>query len=278
MTYNELRSEVCALGFEPDIESEERLLFATNRAMNIIFTERPLYKTLSLSKPQMLPVFKTDSIEHKGSETLSLDVCGKSYSFITSGTGGYTVQDSYGTEAHEFSANEKVHKGFLHGNAKIEFFGEYFYTVYSFAVFDELYGESENDIPLLDGFYEYDVKQHAPDFLSYISSPEDELGNSIPGAEVSAGTMSIPTDYFGRIFLKYKAAPKPIGKNGDESLVLPDGCEHLLPLLVSAYVWLDDDTDKAEYYMMLYRDGMAAVRAYNRSAIDSEYTVKDGWA
>lgn len=278
MTYNDLCAEVCALGFEPEIESEDRLLFATRRAMNIIFTERPLYKTLTLSKPKMIPSLKIECIEHSGGVTDTVSASAKAYSFITCGSGSYTVTDSFEKRTYFFNANEKLHRGFLRGDGKIEFTGDYFYTVYNIALFDELYGQNEKDIPLLDGFYEYDVKEYTNDFLSYVSMPEDENGHPITGASVSGNIISIPTEYCGRVLLKYKSAPTLIQGHENENLILPDGCEYLLPLLVAAYVWLDDDTDKAEYYMMLYRDGMAAVKAYNRVGVDTAYIVKDRWA
>ncbi len=277
MTYNELREEVLALGFESELESEERLRFAAKRAMNIIFTERPLYKTLMLAKPNMAPILKIEQTEHRGGTEERFEFSAKSYSFISSGAGTYTVSDAAGVRSFDFGREKKQHRGFLHGEGSISFTGDFFYTVYNLAFFDELYGESESDIPLLDGFYEYDIKSYADDFLACGSAPEDEHGIPIEGASVSAGLIKIPTDFCGRVFVKYKSAPNALA-GGDDKLILPDGCEHLLPLLVSAYIWLDDDTEKSEYYMMLYREAMAAVRAYNRDALDGEYTVKDGWA
>ncbi len=278
MTYNELRSEVCALGFESDIESEERLLFAARRALNIIFTERPLYKNLSISKPKMTPIFKKEKLEHRGGEREEFEFNAKAFSFISSGVGYFTVTDELGERRWEFGTREHVHRGFLHGGGSIRFEGDYSYTVYSLALFDELYGEDITDIPLLDGFHEYKISDYVNDFLACCSAPENDSGYAIEGASVSAGVISIPESFSGRVNLRYKASPVYSGEIGDENITLPDGCEHLLPLLVSAYVWLDDDTEKSEYYMMLYREGMAAVRAYNRSAADFEYTVKDGWA
>ena len=125
MTYNDLCAEVCALGFEPEIESEDRLLFATRRAMNIIFTERPLYKTLTLSKPKMIPSLKIECIEHSGGVTDTVSASAKAYSFITCGSGSYTVTDSFEKRTYFFNANEKLHRGFLRGDGKIEFTGDY---------------------------------------------------------------------------------------------------------------------------------------------------------
>ena len=64
----------------------------------------------------------------------------------------------------------------------------------------------------------------------------------------------------------------------DRELDIPKELESLVPLLAAAYVWLDDDADKAQYYMSLYRDGMSAVKLYTRRAVDTGFENATGWA
>jgi hypothetical protein len=42
-------------------------------------------------------------------------------------------------------------------------------------------------------------------------------------------------------------------------------------------MWLDDDVQKAQYYMSLYRDLVANVKRYSTNKIDAKYSV-NGWA
>ena len=77
--------------------------------------------------------------------------------------------------------------------------------------------------------------------------------------------------------ISYKAKPNLPSGAPDESLSLPPGCEHLLALLTAAYVWLDDDSDKAQSYMALYRDGINSVKLGNRRHIDKEFHDVYGW-
>ena len=63
----------------------------------------------------------------------------------------------------------------------------------------------------------------------------------------------------------------------DAPLDIPSGAAHLLSLLVAAFIWLDDDAEKAQYYMALYRDGLAAYKYRQLSQRDKKYHT-NGWA
>lgn len=277
MTYNDLRAEVAALGFESEIELSNDLLRATQRALRMIFTERPLYKTVQFFQNSIKPIIKIESLAHCGGVTDSVSFNAKAYSFRTTGEGTYTIVDGSEKRTVDFSGIESLHKGFLYGNGTLEFLGAYSYTVYDLAIFDEILSSDEKDIPVLCDFIEYDVKSYAGDFLTYSSPPENELGIPIPNASVCGGKMRIPVDYTGKIRLLYKAAPTSISGDGDEDIILPDGCEHLLALVVAAFVWLDDDGEKAQYYMNLYREAMAAVKFYDRAGVNPSYQDVIGW-
>lgn len=278
MTYNDLCAEVAALGFEGDIELSDVVLHATERALKTIFTERPLYKVAQFYQKPINPVIKTEALTHTSEQSEIIPFDAKAYSFKTCGEGSYKITDESGSLTVDFSGMETVHKGFLHGEGTLEFLGNYSYTVYDLAIFDEILSGDEKDIPILCDFIEYDLKEFAFDFLSFSSPPEDEFGVSIPGASVCQGIMRIPINYIGKIRLSYKSGPKSIISGSDDEIILPDGCEHLLALLVAAYVWLDDDAEKAEYYMNLYREAMAAVKFYDRSKVNTSYRDVIGWA
>lgn len=51
---------------------------------------------------------------------------------------------------------------------------------------------------------------------------------------------------------------------------------HLLPLLTSAYVWLDSDREKALFYLSMYRDSLARALSNGRYAPNARYTG-NGW-
>ena len=279
MTYKDLCEEITALGFETELESEERVLSAANRALMTIFTERPLYKKLTLYKHRATPVQKTAIINHVGGKDVTVEYEGaKAFSFKTCGVGRCVITERGSSTTLEFSENAEVHRGFLHGNGAIRFTGEYSYSVYDFAIFAEIFSEKTEDIPTLSDFFEYEMNKYCNDFLAFVSAPTDDYGMPIDGSLLQGSIMNIPENYSGKISLTYKSAPKKLTGNLDEQIIVPVGCEHLPALLASAYVWLDDDADKAQYYMTLYREAISAVKYYGREKIDGKYRDVNGWA
>ena len=69
----------------------------------------------------------------------------------------------------------------------------------------------------------------------------------------------------------------PGGLDGDERIDVPEELAELLPLAVASFVWLDDDPEKAQYYMSLYKDGIGTLRRFHPRELGSSY-VTNGWA
>ncbi len=244
-----------------------------------IFTERPIYKSVTLFNRQLTPILQMRTVNHTGEENIAIKFEeAKAYSFRTYGKGRYVVQYRSSAQSFDFSKSGELHRGFLDGYGFLRFIGEHSYTVCDLAIFDELLGESIEDIPTLSDFSEYDMSKLCEDFLSFVSLPTDEYGTIIEGSTLCGSTLTVPSSHTGRINLTYKAAPKKLSGKPGEQITLPHGCEHLPALLASAYVWLDDDADKAQYYMSLYREAMSAVKYYDREKIDNKYYDVNGWA
>ena len=53
---------------------------------------------------------------------------------------------------------------------------------------------------------------------------------------------------------------------------------HLLPLLTAAYLWLDDDSAKAQFYMQMYMEGIRDVRISRPTSQDTEIKDTHHWA
>ena len=277
MIYNDLSTEVASLGFESAIEANDALLSAAERAMKMIYTERPVFGVAEIYKAPV-PSVKIKSFSHVGGKCEVVPFNSRAYSFKTSGIGYFKVVDEKEETTLSFSREAKLHRGFVHGVGRIEFSGEYAYSVYDFSFYDEIFGPDTEDIPVSDGYTEYDAQKYTENFMAFTSVPKDEYGNTIEGASAFAGKIRIPAAYSGKIRVEYKKSPEKLSGNPDQELLLPDGCEHLLPLLVAAYIWLDDDAEKAQYYMALYREAMAAVKFYDRTMADSTYRDVNGWA
>ncbi len=278
LTYNDLYNEIISLGFESETESDELMISSVNRALRTIFTERPSFAEICIYQKKYSPSQRIEKIEHKSFDVDTVSYNAHCYSFICAGEGSYKICEGDTEKTINFSGENHVERGFLHGEGRIEFFGDYSFAVTNLCFFDELFGSSESDIPVLTAFCEYDMRDFCDDFLAFAFAPTDDAGASIKGASLCGNIMKIPSDFYGRINLTYKRGAKSIRGSADEEIFVPSGCEHLLPLLAASYVWLDDDSEKAEYYMSLYREGMSAVNYYNRTGIGEGYKITNGWA
>ena len=49
MTLNELKNDVASLGFEEYVEDENCFIASANRALSLIYTDRPVSKTIRIS-------------------------------------------------------------------------------------------------------------------------------------------------------------------------------------------------------------------------------------
>lgn len=278
MTYNDLCSEILSLGFESETDSPERLLSAAQRALHVIFTDCPLYETVSIYKSGISAASSIPVIRHKGGEINSVSYNAKAYAFRTSGTGNYKVCEDGSESIFSFSGKMQLNRGFLHGSGEIKFLGDYSFTVFEFSLYDELYGPSADDIPIPDEHTAYDVTDYTDSFLSFKSLPSDEYGNVIQGSSVMGSVMKIPSEYTGKIIATYKRAPQKLNGSPEEKIILPRGCEHLLALLSASYVWLDDSPEMARYYRTLYQESLASVRYNGRCEINPSYENVNGWA
>ena len=277
MTLNEIRKEVAHLGFESEGAIDGSIESAVRRALFTVYTEHGtrtlgwLYQNLPTAK-RHIPI-----ISHKASEDDVIQLDGVTYAFVACGNGSFEITDANGTRAESFDTPCGYVYGSVKGEAEIRFKGEFRYTVYDLCIYDEIFADGEMP-PTYSKMQRYNLEQIFPDFLFATSAPTDADGVKIPGASVCAGVMYIPCGYVGKVGIEYrKRAPDVSLDTPDKELDIPKELESLVPLLAAAYVWLDDDSDKAQYYMSLYRDGMSAVKLYTRRAIDTKLEDVTGW-
>ncbi len=278
MTYKDLCNSVASLGFEKGISDSDAFLCAVHRAITTIYTEKEARSTLEIYQSAHLPSEIIPDFVHTGSgvEAFSLNV--RAVCFKTDGIGEYLIHDDMEERRVSFGREEKVHKELLVGASTLSFVGDYTYSVFDIALYDVLFGPDKSDVPELNTYREYDLRKLCSDYLCPILNPCDEYGITIPNTFVFDGILKVPASYTGKIRLTYKRGPVLPSGDYDEPISLPSGCEHLLGLLCASYFWLDDDEEKASYYMSLYREGMLASRRFTRSALDTSYTDTNGWA
>lgn len=125
----------------------------------------------------------------------------------------------------------------------------------------------------------FDIRRYANNVMFVMSAPLDSCGYIIKGGRVDGYTVTLPDTFVGEVFVYYKPSPKVLSiDHGEYALEIPEYITHLLPLLTAFFVFLDDDVEKAEYYMSLYRsEALKIARAYAFSQ-DNTYTDVTGWA
>lgn len=279
MTLNDIKAEVTALGFESEIENDTVFLTALRRALNIVYTERGVHKSVTIICNPVIPKELHEKIAHRGNDAQCFPINGIAYSFSVCGKGSFTVSDALGDIEYRFDTPLAYFRGFVSENAKITFSGEFCYTVYNLSVFECLPGDTEESIPYYRERVEYRISDYAPDFLSLAELPTDRRAERIECAELCGDTLILPYSFSGEVNLKYRSAPPTISnEDADKEIAIPREFLHLVSLLTASYVWLDDDVEKSQYYYSLYRDGIAGVKLYGTRCLNTEYKDVLRWA
>ena len=280
MTLNQLLSEAYALGFEENGEADELFFFAVNRALRLMATEimPTKAKTLTVTKPDL--IYRLDSYEHSGGKNFEVIFDGaKAYSFRTSGNGEFIVFDNLGGHSKAFSGAYCETRGLLSGSGKIIFTGDSAYTVSDLSVFASLSGSGISSVPLVGAARDLKITDYADDFLSAVSAPTDKDGAPLASVSIMGEVMRVPFDFSGDVTLYYKPLPKKLGIDDlHYTIEIPRIFEHLLPILTASYIWLDDDAEKADYYMNLYKDELSRLKRSVGKSYNLPYIDTTGWA
>ncbi len=278
MTLNELKAEVCALGFERAIELDSSFVSSVNRSLAQIFTERNVISNMKVECRKAKYQLYVNKYLHSGSE--SKEFCGSAKAFIfrSFGTGKMTLTDDFGIREYEFSGNGTVTKGFVFGEANLVFKGEFCYSIYDLTLFSEIFSDNPKDIKLPFDNYEFDGKEYDNRFISFSSFPTGNNGELLYDVTATSKHLTVPYHYEGIVNISYKRSCETLTLNdGEKEIDLPVECEHLLPLLTASYVWLDDDAGKSQYYYNMYREGMTATKFYSRES-QGQKILTNGWA
>lgn len=277
MTLNDLKESVLALGFEDRIEDEELFRLTAERALGQIFRDFPTYAEARLII-EMPKVQSTVGRVRHGREDIELPLDGLAYSFVSSGVGSCILRDGAGERRLELSSPREEHRGFIMGGeGSLTLTGDTAFTLLSVTTFSEIASSKEADIPIFHGRVVLPLSVHIPDLLFTTGRPSTPDGQTIEGVCEGEGMLTLPYETEGEIIIRYARAPRALPDSGEGNIdIRPDG-EVLLPLLTAAYAWLDDDQDRSQYYMALYRSALAERKTKGPSYTE-EITCANGWA
>lgn len=265
MTLAQLKEAVARLGFAPLSEDTDALVRdAAMRALDEISAVRPRLVTASLWHLPSPPLYAEGSVEERmGAKTVSLPH-GRSFFIRILGRGRILLTEGATTRALAFEGREgspATLGGNLTGGGPLSLTveAEGGYRLLSLAVYDSEFSEMPPDpaAPLT-----YDLRSLFSDFGSLTAPPKTVDGRPLrEGSEgdytVSEGhRLSLSRRLAGEVRLSYRAR-LTLPEAGE--LPLREDEANLLPLFCAAYVYLEDDPDKAAFYLARFREGLRAL-------------------
>ncbi len=280
MTLNELKKEVLSLMFESELESYEAFIFTANRALAEIHSESDRLETVKIRKKKTMPHEHFEKLTHEGGKSSAVSLNGKAISFTAVGTGEILFNDGIFREEIKFSgAGTEIRRKVSTGTAVLNLIGDFDYDIYNLSSFSSLYGDKNEDIPLYSPHIKYDMRKIDPLFLGFKSSVKDGDGRVISGLKIEGGALFVPAEYEGELVLSYRRMARKIGEGElDTEIDISPEYSHLLALRCAAYLLLDGNEGLAEYYISLFRNGIAALKASQGKATSEKFLDVLGWA
>ena len=150
----------------------------------------------------------------------------------------------------------------------------------------ELSGADIKDIPVYARNTTYDIASLTSDFMSFVCPPiaDAKRGRAFVLNQdyfiEGEGKILIPASVKGVFDICYNRKPREVTSEGmetGETIDLNDELCAILPNLVASYIWVDDEPDKAQYYLSLYREQVAEIAAREKDMRPFVYRNKTGW-
>lgn len=301
MTVSELYNSVAQLGFEDSLESNSRFVYAANRALLQVNAIRPATSSYvinhrptknAITESSFDPVLKIEDVTYYANNV-------KAFYFESDGIGTVYFEKIVGGEWTEFYHLEmsatngfKSYRGFIRdggeyvdGIVRMRFAGQYIYSVRNVAMYEHLYSNSEKDIPAYEAFTRYDIKELTGDFLSLAMPLIEGTGfTRMPqGYDVEDNRIILlPYTARGVYKVTYNRIPRAIVNEGDSLnddtvIDLAEDLCALVPLLVAAYIFIDDEPEKAQYYLSLYREMAIDIERRKYNATPATIVNVNGW-
>ena len=281
MTLSELTHQVSALGYDGRRLPDAAFIAAVNRSLGYIYAESKVTGEYSFLAVGELPALRVPVLKHRGSKREALPLAGRVYSFYISGEGSFTLsgEDGFSYTEHFNSTGGRFCGVLPERNPVITFFGELDFTVFDLVCYSELHGDSPELIPDGSPTMRLDMKRAVADFVAFSDYPSDELGSPIKGVCISDSCVIYPSDFTGRINIRYFRSPKPIfDAEPTAEIDIPEDIVPFLPLLVSSYLYYDSDPELAEQYLEQYKSFAGRRSVGIRSGCKGEYKDTNGWA
>ena len=299
MKVSELYEQVAQLGFEDSLESDKRFYYALNRAILQVNTLRPATKVIEINHSPLKNMIGNNTAKaiEKISDLYFEAEKGVAYYFEADGEGIAYIemydheewrmigQASWNSAFGFISKKDfiKADGEFIDSPIRLHFTGEYVYSVRNVAIYGALRSSQIDQIPSFSQYVAFDMPTLADDFLEFSAPPifsaEYELLNTEYFIE-SNKTLFLSRSVPGVYKISYKKKPATVQQIDEAQkfeIDLDEELCSLLPVLIAAYIWADDEPEKAQYYLTLYRERAAIIEAKKTDISPVIIANKNGW-
>ena len=175
------------------------------------------------------------------------------------------------------------------GDVEIHFSGDFDYSIRNLAMYDRVYSNEETDIAPYSKLVSYKITNYVDDFERFDSSPIEGSSGTYLNTEYSIEdreTILLPLERQGAYNINYIHAVEKIPNNADPTsesvaaqitLDLDDDLVELMSNLVAAYVWVDDEAEKAQYYLNLYTQRAVNIQREAKDVTPVIFQSVYGW-
>ncbi len=271
MTQEQLKQAVIHLGFAATLEENDALFReAALRALTELSAIRPRTRDFLLhhiplplilrhENTELLTKKKTFRVPTSGS--LRASVYGDGILTVTVGEECFVYRPFSGPVGYPAQINASWQTAGREAQITFSPSSET-WTLLSLAVYSTITAPGEQEHCRV-----YDLKSQLKDFLYLEGPPEDEKGRplrevrALPGAGEyilrEGNKLLLSGEHGACIRLRYRERPA-LPEAGE--LPLDEDIASLLPLLTAAYVWLESEPEKSDFYLARYREGLALLR------------------
>lgn len=296
MTVSELYGQVASLGFESSLESNE--IFYDTAARALLEANRVRPRTASVLINHIAPENLTEdafSPRYVKGELEFIGLSPRCAYFEADGDGRVffeTVPEGnvfYERELKRGAGGFTEHRVILpqnEGLVRMRFVGNYVYSVRNVAMYADLWGPAEGDVPKRAIYTSYDMKNITSDFLEFNTPPiaeTEEYVNPAGDYRVEEGArLLLPYDKPGVYKVIYKRLPRAINTQDEPSgssevIDLDEDIAALLPTLIASYMYAEDEPDRAQHYLSMYRQSAAEARFATKTSSVVRVRNIDNW-
>lgn len=284
MTIEDLKNQILLFGDVDMVTSREQILNAANLALKSLYIRIPVLKTVTLSLQGSKPTLYYERLVCRSGESITLPLQGKAFSARVFGQGNYYISDGGNVEVIQFNSEEEplMIRRFISRGGSIKFWSSFTFTIYDFAVFDDIFSAYTEGIPTATKTVTIDMRERYEDFLAFVGPPKDSRGNILDLCSIQGSNMELSSSYAGEISITYRRLPTAIvGTNeADDANEMIDIQSHLIHaflMLTLYYFWLNTDGDKASLYKSQY-ESLLDANIDGIFTYSNKYVDVNGWS